>query len=182
MSFVIWLTGPSGAGKTTLAMALAEKLQEMGCQAEVLDGDGIRSRLYPDLGFSKQEREMHNRVVTEMAKLLAKNGVITIVSVIAPYRAWREYARKEIGSFVEVYLRCPLEVRIERDPKGLYAKALKGEVKELTGLDGEYEEPESPELILDTDRMSVEEEVEEVLKKIKDLGLLDQITQKSGVV
>jgi len=170
--FVIWLTGPSGAGKTTLAKALAKKLQEMGYRVEVLDGDGIRSRLYPDLGFSKREREMHNRVVVEMAKLLARNDVITIVSVIAPYREWREDARREIGKFVEVYLRCPLEVRIKRDPKGLYTKALKGEVKGLTGLNGEYEEPENPELVLDTDKMSVEEEVEAVIRKVKELGYL----------
>jgi len=170
--FVIWLTGPSGAGKTTLANALAKRFEEMGYSVEVLDGDGIRSKLYPDLGFSKEEREMHNRVVVEMAKLLAKNGVITIVSVIAPYREWREYARKEIEKFVEVYLRCPVEVRIQRDPKGLYAKALRGEIKGLTGLDGEYEEPENPELVLDTDKMSVEEEVEVVVEKVKELGYL----------
>ena len=171
--FVIWLTGPSGAGKTTLANALAKRFEELGYSVEVLDGDGIRSKLYPDLGFSKEEREMHNRVVVEMAKLLAKNGVITIVSVIAPYREWREYARREIEKFVEVYLRCPVEVRIQRDPKGLYAKALRGEIKGLTGLDGEYEEPENPELILDTDRMCIEEEVEAIVKKVRELGYLE---------
>ncbi len=175
MSFVIWLTGPSGAGKTTLANALEKRLREMGKNVEILDGDGIRSKLYPDLGFSEKEREMHNRVVAEIAKLLSSNNVITVVSVIAPYRKWREYARKEIGKFIEVYLRCPLEVRIKRDPKGLYAKALRGEIKGLTGYDGVYEEPQNPELILDTDKMSVEEEVEAVLKKAKELGYLDEL-------
>ncbi len=171
MSFVIWLTGPSGAGKTTLANALSERLTEMGLNVEVLDGDGIRSRLYPDLGFSREEREMHNRVVIQMAKLLAKNGIITVVSIISPFRETREYARREIEKFVEVYLKCPLEVRLERDPKGLYSKALKGELEELTGYDGAYEEPANPELILETDRMSVEEEVNAVIEKVRELGL-----------
>ncbi len=172
MSFVIWITGPSGAGKTTLANALCKKLEEMGYPVEVLDGDGIRSKLYPDLGFSKEEREMHNRVVVHIAETLSKNGIITIVSVISPYKSLREYARKEIKKFMEVYLRCPLEVRIKRDPKGLYKKALKGEIKELTGLDGVYEEPDNPELILDTSLMSVDEEVKAVIEKAKELNLL----------
>jgi len=172
MSFVVWITGPSGAGKTTLANALHEKLKEMGYTAEVLDGDGIRSKLYPDLGFSKEEREMHNKVVVHFAETLARNGVIAIVSVIAPYRSSREYARKEIKNFMEVYLKCPVEVRIKRDPKGLYDKALKGELKELTGFDGVYEEPENPELVLHTHKMSVEEEVEAVIKKAKEMGFL----------
>lgn len=172
MSFVIWLTGPSGAGKTTLANALCEKLSEMGLNVEVLDGDGIRSKLYPDLGFSREEREMHNRIVVQMAKLLAKNGVVTIVSIISPFRETREYARREIERFMEVYLKCPLEVRLQRDPKGLYSKALRGELEGLTGYDGIYEEPENPELVLESHVMSVEEEVEAVISKARELGFM----------
>jgi len=172
MGFVIWLTGPSGAGKTTLARALEKKLKEMGHKVEVLDGDEIRKTLYPNLGFSKEAREMHNRIVIHMAKLLSKNGVVTIVSLISPYKVVREYARKEIGKFIEVYLKCPLEVRIQRDPKGLYAKAIRGEIKGLTGYDGVYEEPENPEVLVRSDIMSVKEEVEAVLNKARELGYL----------
>ncbi|HHC19210.1 MAG TPA: adenylyl-sulfate kinase [Euryarchaeota archaeon] len=173
MSFVIWLTGPSGAGKTTLARALEKRLKDMGYKVEVLDGDEIRKTLYPNLGFSKEAREMHNRIVIHMAKLLSKNGVIVIVSLISPYRSVREYARKEIGKFIEVYLKCPLEVRIQRDPKGLYAKAIRGEIKGLTGYDGVYEEPENPEVLLRSDLMTVEEEVNAVLSKAKELKYLE---------
>lgn len=173
MSFVIWLTGPSGAGKTALAEALEKRLRGMGLNVEVLDGDKIRKELYPNIGFSREAREMHNRVVIYIAKLLSRNGVVAIVSLISPYRSIREKARKEIGKFIEVYLKCPLEVRIKRDPKGLYAKAMRGEISGLTGYDGVYEEPENPELILETHRMSVEEEVEAVLRKAKELGYLE---------
>ena len=174
MSFVIWLTGPSGAGKSTLAHALEAKLKELGYRVEVLDGDVVRKTLYPNLGFSKEAREMHNRVVIHIAKLLSRNDVITIVSLISPYRHVRDYARKEIGKFIEVYLNCPLEVRIQRDPKGLYAKAIKGEIKGLTGYDGVYEEPENPEVVVDSNSMSVEEEVEAVLSKARELGYLNK--------
>ncbi len=172
MSFVIWLTGPSGSGKTTLARALANRLKEMGYRVEILDGDEIRRNLYPDIGFSREAREMHNRVVIHMARLLSRNGVVAVVSLISPFRAVREKARQEIGRFIEVYLKCPLEVRIERDPKGLYARAMRGEIKDLTGYDGVYEEPENPEVILETHRLSVEEEVEAVLRKAEELDYL----------
>ena len=172
MSFVIWLTGPSGSGKTTLARALANRLKEMGYRVEILDGDEIRRNLYPDIGFSREAREMHNRVVIHMARLLSRNGVVAVVSLISPFRAVREKARQEIGRFIEVYLKCPLEVRIERDPKGLYARAIRGEIKDLTGYDGVYEEPENPEVILETHRLSVEEEVEAVLRKAEELDYL----------
>jgi adenylylsulfate kinase len=172
MTFVVWITGPSGAGKTELVNALAKRFRELKVNVEVLDGDGIRSKLYPDLGFSREEREMHNRVVIQMADLLAKNGVVALVSIISPYKETREGAREEIDNFMEVYLKCPLEERIKRDPKGLYAKAIKGEIKDLTGYDGVYEEPENPELILQTDKMDLNEEVEAVIKKAIGLGFL----------
>ncbi|MEQ9714214.1 MAG: adenylyl-sulfate kinase [Candidatus Asgardarchaeum sp.] len=174
MSFVIWLTGPSGAGKSTLAHALEKRLKDMGYRVEVLDGDVIRKTLYPNLGFSKEAREMHNRVVIHMAKLLSRNGVVAIVSLISPYKAVREFARKELGKFIEVYLKCPLEVRIQRDPKGLYAKAIKGEIKGLTGYDGVYEEPDNPEVVVQSHIMSIDEEVDAVLSKAEELGYLSK--------
>lgn len=172
MSFVIWLTGPSGAGKTVLAQALEKKLRGMDYRAEVLDGDTVRHKLYPDIGFSEEARKMHNRVVIHMAKLLSRNEVVAIVSLISPYRETRNYARQELSKFIEVYLRCPLDVRIQRDPKGLYTKAIRGEIKGLTGYDGIYEEPENPEVILDTHRMSVDQEADLVMDKAAKFGYL----------
>lgn len=173
--FVVWFTGPSGSGKTTVSHALAKKLRNEGLKVEILDGDIIRKSLYPHLGFSEEARKTHNRVVIHMAKLLSRNGVIALVSLISPYKSVREFARKEIGNFLEVYMRCSLEERIRRDPKGLYAKALRGEIKNLTGYDGVYEEPESPEVILDTDKMPVDVCVEHLMNEIKKRYDLDEI-------
>lgn len=170
--FTVWITGPSGSGKTALAEALARRLRDMGLKVEVLDGDAIRSTLYPELGFTNEAREMHNRIVIHMAKLLSRNGVIAIVSLISPFRAVRELARREIGDFIEVYVYTPLDVRIRRDPKGLYSKALRGEVRGLTGYDGIYEEPENPDVKLDSSKMAIEDEVEAVIRKAREMGLL----------
>ncbi len=174
MNFVVWLTGPSGVGKTVLSRGLKEKLKELGYKVEIFDGDEVRRELYPDIGFSKEAREMHNRVVIHMATLLSRNGVVVIVSLISPYRAVRDYARKKVGNFIEVYLKCSMETRIKRDPKGLYAKAIKGEISDLTGYDGVYEEPENPELVLNSEEMSIEEEVEAIIKKAVELGYMNR--------
>ncbi len=131
MSFVIWLTGPSGAGKTVLSQALKKKLREKGYKVEIFDGDEVRKELYPDIGFSKKAREIHNKIVIHMAALLSRNGVVAIVSLISSYKVVREYTRRKIGNFIEVYLKYPLENGIKRDPKGLYAKAIKGEISGL---------------------------------------------------
>ncbi len=170
--FTIWLTGPSGAGKTYLANGLKEEMAKSGREVEVLDGDSVRKKLYPDIGFSKEAREMHNRVVINTAKLLTKYGTATIVSLISPYRHVRDFARDEIGSFLEVLVDSTKEVRIERDPKGLYARAIKGEITNLTGYDGVYEEPLDPEVVVKSHEMTLEEEVAAIMSKVREMNLL----------
>ncbi|HLY22943.1 MAG TPA: adenylyl-sulfate kinase [bacterium] len=159
----IWLTGIPASGKTTLAGLLAERLRRAGARVEILDGDEIRKGLSRDLGFSKADREEHNRRVIFVAKLLARNGVVTIIPLISPYRAVRAEARREIPAFVEVWVRCSLSEAIRRDPKGLYRKALAGEITDLTGLQDTYEAPEAPDLIVDTDQISPEEAATRIL-------------------
>lgn len=171
--FVIWFTGLPGSGKTTLATETSKILKERGYKVEVLDGDEIRKGLSRDLGFSKEDREKHNERVMYVAKLLSRNGVITLVPLISPYREIRERARKEIKNFVEVYVRCPLDVLIKRDPKGLYKKALAGEIKNLTGLQDTYEEPLNPDIIIDTDKLTIEESVNKLFSYLKQKDFLD---------
>ena len=166
---VIWLTGMPGSGKTTIAKALYPKLKESGFKAEILDGDVVRKELSPELGFTKQDREIHARRVVYLCKLLSRNGVISIVCLISPYREFRRYARSEINinnNFYEVYVKCSLETCIKRDPKGLYKKALSGEIKDLTGLQDPYEEPENPEAIVNTEGQTLEESVNVILDRI----------------
>ena len=165
-SCAIWLTGLPASGKTTIAQALAKRLMAQGNSVETLDGDDIRLGLSADLGFSAEDRQQHNRRVIFVSKLLVRNGIIVLIPLISPYRQTREYARRELKRFVEVYVKCPIEECIRRDPKGLYAKALRGEIKNFTGIDDPYEEPISPEVTVETNLLSVEECVDRILRML----------------
>jgi len=170
---VIWLTGIPGSGKTTLALELEKYYQKNSLPVEILDGDEIRKTLSKDLGFSPEDRKEHNRRVIFVAQILSKNGVTTIIPLISPYRETRDFARKEIPNFVEVWVKTSVDECIKRDPKGLYKKALAGEIKNLTGLQAPYEEPQNAELVLDTEKQNVEESVEIILSTVKKLGYLN---------
>ncbi len=169
---VIWLTGVSGVGKTTLAEGLKKYYETKGQAVEILDGDEIRKTLSKDLGFSPEDRKEHNRRVIFIAKILAKNGVVTIVPLISPYRETRDNARKELPKFFEVWVKASQEECIKRDPKGLYKKALAGEIKNLTGLQAPYEEPLNPELVVDTEKHTVIESIELLTSTIEKLNFL----------
>ncbi len=170
--FVIWLTGLSGAGKTTIAHALSERLQTAGYKVEILDGDVVRQHFSKGMGFSKEDRIENIRRVAYVAHLLARNGIVTIVALISPYQEGRNYARHLIGDFVEVYVKCPLNVLIERDVKGLYAKALRGEIPNFTGISDPYEPPTNPEVIVETDKETVQESVNKIWQALEDSGYL----------
>ena len=173
--FTGWFTGLPCSGKTTIANGVADILKEKGYRVERLDGDIVRKGLTSDLGFSKEDRDENIKRVTFVAKLLTRNGVAVLATFVSPYRERRRKTREEIGNFVEIYTRCPVEVCVERDIKGMYKKALMGEITNFTGVDDPYEEPEKPELILDTDKESVEESVQKVLDKLNELGYISKI-------
>jgi adenylyl-sulfate kinase len=166
----IWFTGMSGAGKTALALRLEEELRKRGLRAERLDGDIVRQSLTRDLGFSEEDRAKNIERVTFVAKLLTRNGVAVLCSFISPYREVRARTRQEVGNFVEVYCHAPLEVLIERDVKGLYKKALAGEIKNFTGISDPYEPPENPDVMIDSGAETLEESLSKVLRKLEELG------------
>jgi len=172
--FTLWFTGLPCSGKSAIADRVAGLLREDGLKVERLDGDVVRQSLCRDLGFSRHDRDENIRRVSFVAKLLTRNGVAVLTSFISPYREIREEARQEIGDFIEVYVKCPLEVCMARDVKGMYQKAIKGEIKEFTGISDPYEEPLQPELILETDRESLEESARKVLAYLQQAGYLDE--------
>ncbi len=169
---VIWFTGLSGSGKTTIAHMVEEKLVQSGVPVEVLDGDVVRENLSKGLGFSKEDRDTNIRRIAFVAHLLQRNGVFVITAAISPYRRVRHEARAMVKDFVEVFADAPLEVCESRDVKGLYAKARAGEIKGFTGIDDPYEPPDFAEVICHTDKESIEESTQKVIDKLVELNYL----------
>ena len=179
--FVIWFTGLSGSGKTTLAKEVERLLRARGLRyVQRLDGDVVRQDLTRDLGFSKEDRDENIHRVTFVAELLSKNGVATTCAFISPYRAARQTARRRCHNFVEVYVQCPLDVLIQRDPKGLYKKALAGEIKGFTGIDDPYETPEHPEIVVHTDQETIEESTLRLLALLEEKGLIPTANENTA--
>ncbi|TMC22268.1 MAG: adenylyl-sulfate kinase [Chloroflexi bacterium] len=170
--FTIWFTGLSGSGKSTLSEIIEQRLQEQGRNVEVLDGDVVRTHLSKGLTFSREDRDTNIKRIAFVCKLLSRNGVVCISAAISPYYEAREWARKEIGAFVEVYVKCPLEVCRQRDVKGLYKLVDEGKIKNFTGVDDPYEEPEHPEIVIETDKEEIEESVQRIFARLEELGYL----------
>ncbi len=170
----IWFTGLPCSGKTSLASAVRDKLNKRGYYVEALDGDVTRKYLSKGLGFSKEDRDENIRRVGFVCSLLTKAGSISTAAFVSPYRAIRKEIRNQIGNFVEVYVRCPVEVCIKRDVKGMYKKAIAGEIKNFTGISDPYEEPEDPEVIVDTDKESIEESATKVIEKLEEMGYIEE--------
>jgi adenylyl-sulfate kinase len=170
--FVLWFTGLSGAGKTTIAQAVEKQLKERLMRIERLDGDTVRQKLTRDLGFSKEDRDKNIERVAFVAQLLSRNNVIVLASFISPYRETRNYVRQETNNFIEVFVDAPVEVCMERDVKGLYAKAIAGEIPNFTGVSDPYEVPLTPDIHLHTDKETVEQSVKKVLVWLEQRGLI----------
>src|SRR3989338_4452147 len=173
-SAMLWFTGLSGAGKSSLAHAVEEQLYQMGCRTFVFDGDNVRHGLCSDLGFSAKDRVENIRRVGEMGKLFLEAGVIALTAFISPFRSDREKVRTLVphGEFLEIYCRCPLKVCEERDVKGLYKRARAGEIKDFTGISSPYENPEDPELVVETGSLSLDESAAQVIAMLRERGIL----------
>ena len=173
IGFTIWFTGLSGAGKSTLSEVVEHRLKARGRKVEILDGDIVRTHLSKGLGFSKEDRDTNIKRIAFVCGLLTRNDVACISAAISPYRETRDWARQHIGNFVEVYVSCPIDACRRRDVKGLYKLADAGTIKGFTGVDDPYEEPEHPELVVETDKETVEESVSRIILKLEELGYLE---------
>lgn len=183
---VIWLTGLSGAGKTTIARTISRNLESAGARVEVLDGDEVRENLSRGLGFSKEDRDTNVRRIGFVARLLGRNGVVVLAAAISPYRQSRDDVRRSIESdgvdFVEVFVRCPIDVLVERDVKGLYMKAITGEIAAFTGISDPYEEPLAPDITVDSSLESIEESAARIFSHLIEIGALSDKLNQVGVV
>ncbi len=178
--FTIWFTGLPCSGKSTISEILAETIRAERGMVEILDGDVIRTNLSKGLGFSREDRETNLKRIAFVCTLLTRNGVPNVAAAISPFQNVREYARESIGRYVEVYTRCSLEACIERDVKGMYKKALAGEIKGFTGVDDPFDEPENPEVICDTDRETPAESAAKIIQHLREAGYLALSTGSNG--
>lgn len=169
----LWFTGLSGSGKSTISEIVEAELRRRGRKVEVLDGDVIRTHLSKGLGFSKEDRDTNIKRIAFVCELLTRNDVIAMAAAISPYRETRDYARETIGEFLEIFVNCPLDVCVERDTKGLYKKALAGEIKNFTGVSDPYEEPENAELVINTHEESPQDSAMRVIRRLEELGYLE---------
>jgi adenylyl-sulfate kinase len=170
--FTLWFTGLSGSGKSTLSRLLDERLRARGARVELLDGDVVRQNLSRGLGFSKEDRDANIRRIGFVCELLSRHGVIAIAAAISPYRAVREEVRLQIPNFVEIYMDCPIEVLVDRDIKGLYRKALAGEIDHFTGVSDPYEAPLNPEVRIDSSREAPQESADRIWRTLQEMGLI----------
>ena len=176
----LWFTGLSGAGKSTLANHLAKELRGRGLNVEILDGDEVRTNLSKGLGFSKEDRDTNIKRIGYVCKLLTRNGVVAISAAISPYKEIRDFNREQIGHFVEIYVKCSIEALTARDVKGLYKKALAGEIKNFTGISDPYEAPERPEIIVDSEKQSEPESLKAILEYLEREGWIPRHADSKG--
>jgi adenylyl-sulfate kinase len=168
----LWFTGMSGSGKSTLSSLVAARLRALGARVELIDGDVVRTQLCHGLGFSKDDRQENIRRIGFVCELLSRNGVIAVAAAISPYRACRDELRSRITHFIEIHMKCPVEVLVERDVKGLYKRAIAGEIPHFTGISDPYEAPTAPEVTIDSSKDGLEDSVASILRVLEARGII----------